>query len=301
MDENMNTEITEESEDIEDIETDVEDVEEEPDTDEDGDEEIDAEPERYSDGDFEYDENGDIIIPDDGEESDDSTDEITPAKEESEKPESDESDTETEVAEPTQEPVTDKDRELAALRQKYAALEAQSKDTLAKLGVSGGNVMDGLVKLAAEAEEITPEEYLRRKNEQDRTTQAVKLIQTMQFEQKMKADLAEVHAAFPETRQYDSVTKFPNLKKFGEFRDLGLSPKEAYIAANPDTVRQSVATATKRQSLNETKNHLKPVVSKESKDNSITITKKELLEYRDMFPGMSDKEIIRLYRQAKKK
>ena len=135
----------------------------------------------------------------------------------------------------------------------------------------------------------------------DRNAEAVRTLQTIEFEKKMKADLAEVHAAFPETKAYDSVTKFPNFAKFGQFRDKGLSPKEAYIAANPDTVRASVATATKRQSLNETKSHLKPVVSKQSKDNSVTITKKEMAEYRELFPNMSDKEIMSLYRQTKKK
>jgi hypothetical protein len=169
------------------------------------------------------------------------------------------------------------------------------------LGVDNGDIMAGLVKLAAEAEDITPEEYLRRKAERDRNEEAVRALQAIEFEKKMKADLAEVHAAYPETRAYDSVTKFPNFAKFGQFRDKGLSPKEAYIAANPDTVRASVATATKRQSLNETKSHLKPVVSKQSKDNSVTITKKEMAEYRELFPNMSDKEIMSLYRQTKKK
>ena len=54
------------------------------------------------------------------------------------------------------------------MRRRLSALESQTKDTLAKLGVDNGDIMAGLVKLAAEADEITPEEYLRRKAEQDK-------------------------------------------------------------------------------------------------------------------------------------
>lgn len=295
MNDNINTEIENE------LETDEE-VSEDLDTETDGDED--------SELDFEYDENGDIIIPDEGDKDtdnatdDDSDEEDADAQTEQDETsvkDTDETTDAQEVVEPASPQQDEKDREIQNLRRELSALKSQSKDTLAKLGVEDGDIMAGLVKLAAEAEEITPEEYLRRKTEQDRNAEAVRALQAIEFEKKMKSDLAEVHAAYPETRAYDSVTKFPNFAKFGQFRDKGLSPKEAYIAANPDTVRASVATATKRQSLNETKNHLKPVVSKQSKDNSITITKKEMSEYRELFPNMSDKEIMSLYRQTKKK
>lgn len=297
MNDTINTEVEK------DLEIDAEDVSEDLDTDTDADED--------SELDFEYDENGDIIIPDedddaDAEDASDDDSDDGDADADEEQDETSEEDAEEapsaqEVVEPASAQQDDKDREIAALRRQLSALESQSKDTLAKLGVEDGDIMAGLVKLAAEADEITPEEYLRRKAEQDRNAEAVRTLQAIEFEKKMKADLAEVHAAFPETRKYDSVTKFPNFAKFGQFRDAKLSPKEAYIAAHPDAVRESVATATKRQSLNETKNHLKPVVSKQSKDNSVTITKKEMAEYRELFPNMSDKEIMSLYRQTKKK
>ena len=297
MNDTINTEVEK------DLEIDAEDVSEDLDTNTDAEED--------SELDFEYDENGDIIIPDEDDDADaedaseDDTDEddadADEEQDETSEEDAEEAPAEQEVVEPASTQQDDKDRENAALRRRLSALESQTKDTLAKLGVDNGDIMAGLVKLAAEADEITPEEYLRRKAEQDRNAEAVRTLQAIEFEKKMKADLAEVHAAFPETRKYDSVTKFPNFAKFGQFRDAKLSPKEAYIAAHPDAVRESVATATKRQSLNETKSHLKPVVSKQSKDNSITITKKEMAEYRELFPNMSDKEIMSLYRQAKKK
>ena len=247
--------------------------------------------------DFDYDENGDIIIPENDEKSvDDEADEEqdTPVDDTPKEPENEA------AVEPASEP-DEKDREIYALRRKLSTLEKQSKDTLKKLGVDTDDAMTGLIKLAAEADEISPEEYVRRKTEAERNEEARRFLQASEFQKKIKADLAEVQAAYPETKAYDHITKIPNFKRFAECRDLGLSPKEAFIAANPDSVRAHVATAAKKQSLNETKSHLKPVVSKESKDTSTKISKKELSEYRELFPNMSDKEIVSLYRQAKKK
>ena len=261
------------------------------------------------DGDFEYDENGNIVIPDESEDDETTEDDEEDVKPEEEQDEPDEGVAEeqpetpesSEVVEPAPEQPDAKDARIRALEKRLAALESQSKDTLAKLGVTEGDVMEGLVKLAAEADDMTPEEYLKQKTERDNAEEAKRIVQAMRFEEKIKLDLAEVHAAFPETRVYGSVKEFPNFEKFGQFRDLGLSPKEAYIAANPDTVRANVAAATKKQSLNETKNHLNSVAPKRSKDTSVTMTKKELKEYRELFPELSDKEIASLHRRVSQK
>ena len=117
----------------------------------------------------------------------------------------------------------------------------------------------------------------------------------------MKADLEEIQREYPETRSLKSLTEIENLAKFGRFRDLGLSAKEAYAAANADGVRKSVAAATKQQSLNGTKAHLKSAVPAGSKDDGIAISQRELAEWRDLFPDLSDKEIRQLYKESAKK
>lgn len=249
--------------------------------------------------DLEIDENGDVVIPEDEGE------ELAPEEEEISEEEqgdgdggesADEADT---VAESAKESKSDdRDRELAVLRRKLAALESQAKDTLEKLGVRDGDVTSGLVKLAAEASDETPEAYLKKKAERDRTLDAVRLLQTTEFNKKAAADLLAVQAAYPETKKFSSIKDIPNFKRFGELRDMGLSPKEAYIAANPDGARNAVAAATKRQALDGTKDHLKSSVSKRTKDTSTRMPRATLLEWRNMFPGYSDKEIAKLYKEA---
>ena len=270
-------------------------------------EETDDETEK--DDEFEYDDDGNIIIPDviededqdeDGDDDAADTDDDTDDEDEGEGG-SDDEDKETPKPETQPEGKDEKDAQIEALTKELDALKAQSADTLAKLGVKSENVLEGLEKVAAESDDMSLDEYRKKKAESQRDDAARKLLQQTEFEKKMLSDFAEIQREFPETRGLKSLREIENLAKFGRFRDLGLSPKEAYAAANPDSVRKSVAAATKQQSLNETKAHLKSAVPAGSKDDGIAISKKELREWRDLFPNLSDKEISRLYRESAKK
>ena len=257
-------------------------------------EETDDETEKNDE--FEYDDDGNIIIPDvieDEDQGDDGDDdEDKEPKEPEAKPEGkDEKDAQIEALQ----------KKLEAQGKEYEALKAQSADTLAKLGVKSDNVLEGLEKVAAESDDMSLDDYRKKKAESQREDAARKLYQQAEFEKKMQSDFAEIQREFPETRGLKSLREIENLAKFGRFRDLGLSPKEAYAAANPDSVRKSVAAATKQQSLNETKAHLKSAVPAGSKDDGIAISKKELKEWRDLFPNLSDKEISKLYKESAKK
>lgn len=254
-----------------------------------------------ADDEFEYDDEGNIIIPDviedeeqaeeDGEDDADSDDDT------------DDEDKGEEQSEPEAKPEgkDEKDARYEALKKEYDALKAQSADTLAKLGVKSENVLEGLEKVAAESEDLSLEDYRKKKAESQRNDEARRLYQQVEFEKKMKADLEEIQREYPETRSLKSLTEIENLAKFGRFRDLGLSAKEAYAAANADGVRKSVAAATKQQSLNGMKAHLKSAVPAGSKDDGIAISQRELAEWRDLFPDLSDKEIRQLYKESAKK
>jgi hypothetical protein len=268
-----------------------------------------ADDDTEKDDEFEYDDDGNIIIPDviededqdeDGDDDAADTDDDTDDEDEGEGG-SDDEDKETPKPEAQPEGKDEKDAQIEALTKELDALKAQSADTLAKLGVKSENVLEGLEKVAAESDDMSLDEYRKKKAESQRDDAARKLLQQAEFEKKMLSDFAEIQREFPETRGLKSLREIENLAKFGRFRDLGLSPKEAYAAANPDSVRKSVAAATKQQSLNETKAHLKSAVPAGSKDDGIAISKKELREWRDIFPNLTDKEISMLYRESAKK
>lgn len=281
LDDELDTELEEDTADVEDDATD------------DGDE----------DDEFEYDEDGNIIIPDvveddeEGEEDDDTVDE---EGETEDSDESEDSEEEEEVAEPTGTQPDEKDARIAQLEAELGKFRAQGRETLSKLGVKSDDVMEGLISLAAEADGVTPQEYIQKKTSAERDAQARALLQQQEFEKLAAADLAELHAAYPETKQYKHIRELPDdiKKKFGRFRDAGLSAKEAYAAANPDGIRTQVATAVKKKSLHDSKSHLRTAVPKGSKDDGIVMPKKDMAYWRELFPNMSDKEIRSLYKST---
>lgn len=272
---------------------------------------------------FEVDEDGDIIFPDDEEEDADDEglgdegDEDPDGEDDGESdPDEDDEDGEDEEAEPGEEEKSgdapdnapakadkadEPDEEKEALRRELARFKSQTKDTLKKLGVKeSDDPLTDLARLAAEANNETLEEYQRKRAEQESADEAQRFMRAAKFEAKMAADLAEVHAAYPSTRGYTSVKQLPNFSEFARLRDLGVSPKQAYIAANPDAVTAAAAESARQRSMNDGKGHLKPAVRKSSKDNSLVLSKKDMAMYRDTFPELSDKEIMALYKQANK-
>ncbi|GEM_PF-1980053 len=259
------------------------------------------------DDEFEYDEDGNIIIPDvidedaedkEGAADDEEEQDETDGEDNSDENEgSDEEDAETEVVKPA---TDEKDKKIAELEQELTKLKAQGKETLSKLGVKDTeNVLEGLESLAAEADDISIEDYRKKKQETEQADEAKKILQKAEFEKKAAADLAELKKYYPELANAKTIYEIENLAEFGRYRDLGIAPKQAYAAANPDKLRENAANAAKQKSLNETKKHLQSSVPKGSKDTSITMTKKELATWRDLFPTLSDKELVKLYKQSK--
>lgn len=261
------------------------------------------------DDEFEYDDEGNIVIPDVTEDEetdglDDDTAEEGDDDAANAAPENEDKGAAEETPVPAPEQDADKEalkREKEAAERKLEALEKQTLETLSKLGIKADSALEGLEKAAAESDDMSLEDYRKKKAEAQRNDEARRLYQQVEFEKKMKADFAEIQREYPETRSLKSLTEIENLAKFGRFRDMGLSPKEAYAAANPDSMRRSVAAATKQQSLNDTKAHLKSAVPVGSKDDGIVMSKRELAEWRDLFPHLSDKEISKLYRDSAKK
>jgi hypothetical protein len=276
-------------------------------------EEKDILGEEETEPEFEFDENGDIIIPEDtpdeeGEENaedrEENTDEAEEDGEEGEEnaEEGEENAEEGEEAEDTA-PDTEKAElaaKLAEAEKLISSMKKNGKAALAKLGVKDAeDFMTALETLAAEAEGKSLDDYRRERREAEDTENARELARKSAYEEMKKADLAALHAAYPETAELTDVENMPNFKRFGELRDAGLSPTEAYAAANPDAIRRSGAEAGKKTKLAGTKTHLKSNVPKGAKGTSgPEMTPADLDYWRDMFPDKTDKEIKSLFKRA---
>ena len=101
-----------------------------------------------------------------------------------------------------------------------------------------------------------------------------------------KQDLEELRAAFPHLKNTNSITELDNPLRYAALRDLGLSPKEAYLATS-EPVRKY-----------DNRSHLRSSVPRSAAAPSGILTRSELEAARELFSGLSDGEIQKLYKKV---
>ena len=99
-------------------------------------------------------------------------------------------------------------------------------------------------------------------------------------------DLTELKREFYEARGLHSIAELDNPVRFAELRELGLSPKEAYLA----TQRGSSRADNRR--------HLRGSIPISAGGVGAAMTRRELNSAREIFSGMSDTEIQSLYKRV---
>lgn len=176
--------------------------------------------------------------------------------------------------------------------------EAIIKDILKAMGIEEKDIDVGLIRLAADTKGVTPDQYSKELNDFIKNEEAQKMYKQVMMERMVAADMNELHSMFPETKDITKLEDIPNCQRYAELRDMGLSVKEAYSAANPEGRREAVANSVKQQTINASKSHLKSNVPIASKDTSIKISRAEMNQMREMFPEKSDKELIALYKKT---
>lgn len=100
-----------------------------------------------------------------------------------------------------------------------------------------------------------------------------------------REDILSLKSEFPELSAISDITGLDDPLRYAALRDLGLSPAEAYLA-----------TQGKRRAR-DNRSHLvaSPTIASASKG---AISEREMEAARDIFPGISDSEIRKLYRKV---
>ena len=122
------------------------------------------------------------------------------------------------------------------------------------------------------SEEITPEE----KGE------------FVDYEKLAREDMKELISLFPYLSEKESIYELSNPLRYAALRDLGLSPKEAYLATCEPVVRY------------DNRSHLRSAVPRAAGAASDMLGAKELEAARELFSGLSDREIQKLYKKVSK-
>lgn len=198
----------------------------------------------------------------------------------------------------------DKVSRLERELEKYKKLGRRALDAL---GVESDDVITGFEQLAADVAGKSLEEHRRDTEKQDAEDKEraefdeyKRKKANLAFEKKALADLAEIQKECPETKKYKHFSEMPNSKRYAELMATEkMTPVEAYLASHPRESRQGIVEATKQQSLNDTKRHLKSAVPNNGgSGDPAYISKSEMRRYREMFPEMSDTEIRALHKRA---
>lgn len=97
-------------------------------------------------------------------------------------------------------------------------------------------------------------------------------------------DLLALQSEFPEMRG-KSLADLPSPRRFGELRELGLSPVEAYLAT-----RERVTVGGK--------SHLRASQPTHSVSRTSAMTAGEMREAASLFPKLSGRDIVKLYKRV---
>lgn len=106
------------------------------------------------------------------------------------------------------------------------------------------------------------------------------------YEQLMEDDLAELRGEFPELSGIGHVSELKNPMRYAQLRDLGLTPTEAYLAARG------------KQERHDNRAHLRSSAPKGAHAPRGSMPRAELELARELFSGLDDSEIQRLYRKV---
>ena len=145
-------------------------------------------------------------------------------------------------------------------------------------------------------EEDTKSEIIQNAKEEniaidtDETTEAEADVdngETIDYEALIASDVDALKAEFPELKGINDITDLNNPLRYAALRDLGLSPAEAYMA-------------TAKRRTQDTRAHLRSAHGRNAAAAMGMMSQYELATARELFPGMSDSELQRLYKKVNK-
>ena len=104
----------------------------------------------------------------------------------------------------------------------------------------------------------------------------------------IESDLAALRAAIPGLEGLSDISELENPVRYGALRDLGLGPEEAYRASTTKFSRER----------RDNRAHLRSSLPRAARAPEGSISYRELELARELFSGVSDAEIQRLYKKV---
>lgn len=111
--------------------------------------------------------------------------------------------------------------------------------------------------------------------------------EAVDYEALIASDIDALRSEFPELNGIKDITDLNNPLRYAALRDLGLSPAEAYMA-------------TAKRRTQDTRAHLRSAHGRNAATAMGMMSQYELATARELFPGMSDSDLQRLYKKVTK-
>lgn len=226
---------------------------------------------------LEYDDDGRLLIPDDEEEEE--------AEEEGDTTPQDAPDA--------------RDGKIAELEKELERLRTASARALKKLGYEDTDPATALEHMAAEVAGKSIDEYRAEVAKEKEEAENAQLIREAKYARLKADDLASIVSSIPEASRYTKVEDFPHFTRFAELRIQGLTPVEAFSATHGDVLAE--AGAKSRKAVQDSKSHLRSTARGGARGGEITLTRAQMAEFRELFPDLTDKEIVAKYKNATRK
>lgn len=102
----------------------------------------------------------------------------------------------------------------------------------------------------------------------------------------VEEDLRSLAEDFPEMRNAASIASLKNPLRYAALRDLGLTPKEAYLATEG------------RRRPADSRSHLSSAIPRATAAPVGGMSRSELERARELFPGLGDRELMGLYKKV---
>ena len=159
--------------------------------------------------------------------------------------------------------------------------------------------MQGTAETEATEETKTPkttEEINSPQTESEETKTNEDLEKAIEdFERMANEDLSEIKRLFPSFSELSHVRELDRAERFGEMREAGFSVEEALLATNYERIFETIVK--KARSING-KSHLVSRVPTSSGGDARGMTSEEMRNAKEMFSGLSEREIQSLYKRA---
>jgi hypothetical protein len=153
--------------------------------------------------------------------------------------------------------------------------------------------------MAAEVDGKSIDEYRADVAREQEEAENAELIREAKYARLKADDFSEIIAAIPEAAKYKKVEEFPHFRRFAELRVQGLTPVEAFSATHGDVLAE--AGARSRKAVQDSKTHLRSTARGGARGGSLGITSAQMATFREMFPDLTDRQIVEKYKNATRK